>query len=82
MEGDGDGDGDGEGDGEGEGEGDAEGGGCIAEVEEKRMSCSAYRCISAGETTRPKSLRRRNCNSSWFNSVRGRPPTFAYREFV
>jgi len=27
---------------------------------EKRMSCSVYLCISSGDTTRRKSLRRRN----------------------
>jgi len=42
---------------------------------EKRMSCSAYRCISAVEMTRRKSLRRRNWSSSSFSSVSGRPPT-------
>lgn len=42
---------------------------------EKRMSCSAYRCISAVEMTSRKSLRRRNWSSSSLSSVSGRPPT-------
>ena len=42
---------------------------------EKRMSCSAYRCISAVEITSRKSLRRRNWSSSSFSSASGRPPT-------
>ena len=48
--------------------------GCCWDLE-KRMSCSAYRCISSGDMTRRKSLRRRNWSSSWLSSACGRPPT-------
>lgn len=36
---------------------------------EKSTSCSAYRCISSGDMTREKLLRRRNWSSSWLSSA-------------
>jgi hypothetical protein len=65
------------------GDGDGDGDGCKGECDwVKRMSCSAYLCISSGDMTNLKSLRRRNWSSNWLSSAWGRPPTLAYREFV
>jgi len=43
-----------------------------------KMSRRAYTCISSGEIIRRKSLRRRNCSSSWLSSCWGRPPTCTF----